>query len=133
VLVNVVRLFCGRLHGFHNGVELGSEQPVRGDWSVQQHFPGRLCYGRLLQPEVALDLRHPRRDLVLAALLISSASSEAKVATGAFRVLGFAAAPSWYLLMAGKRGQIGSLRPCRPEHTSPELWERGDLCRRLPS
>ena len=32
------------------------------------------------------------------------------VATGAFRVLGIAAAaPSWYLLMAGKRGQTGSL------------------------
>ncbi|XP_034093025.1 uncharacterized protein LOC117560271 [Gymnodraco acuticeps] len=34
-----------------------------------------------------------------------------KVATGALKVLGFAAAPSWYRLMAGKRGQIGSLLP----------------------
>ncbi|XP_010781384.1 uncharacterized protein [Notothenia coriiceps] len=41
---------------------ISSEQPFRAERSVQQDLPGRLCNSRLLQPAVALDLRHPPFD-----------------------------------------------------------------------
>ena len=45
----------------------------------------------------------------------------AYVDIGALSVLGFAAAPSWYFLMGGKRGQIGSLLTLCAWENTPDM------------
>ena len=51
----------------------------------------------------------------------------AYVDIGALSVLGFAAAPSWYFLMGGKRGQIGSLLTLCTWENTPDMSSENAL------